>query len=461
MWASTWAIVGAAWAADRADVPPGAFDLEGEGFAIHVLGRGVPLFENLFSGGACRVTFAGRGAELVSQVRECPDALRDEVVPASKYWLFETEGDLSGVSFDVWYLVDGRGVTTHVGPTAYRVTGGELPVWSLAPVSIALPSWPAGQTLPAACRVTVSTTATGAAGEVSVSEAGCPSGYVAATAEAARSWSVKPVVTQEVKVPLVFEATVRFSPPGDGAGATIDVELPIPPEVEIPVLGGMPERRRLPDADPLFTMRHRNYADVLVHAIGTPAPPPAPNARRCDFLVQVNTSGRTWIWPERCPDEVRPALDASRQQWSIVAGRPDPGEVYARFRGTWDLPADGGAPVLRLPASDVVARAALPEGVRTYAVAEPTVRVAPKLPRGTSFDGPSVCVLDVTVGRRGRVTEVVPAVVAGREEPGGCPAALLGPATKSAARWRWRPAASDGEPFESHATVRVRFGGGA
>jgi hypothetical protein len=461
MWALAWTIVSVGFAADRADVPPDGLTIEGEGFSIRVLGRGVPLFENLFEGGACRITFTGRGTQLVSQVRECPEGLRDEVVPSSKYWLFETTGDLTGVTFDAWYLIDGRGVTTHLGPSRYRVKGSELPVWTLSPSALALPQWPAGQSLPATCQVILTTAPDGAMKEVSVAEEGCPSGYGASVAAAARTWTVAPVVTNGVTVPLVFEATVRFSPPGDGAGATIDLDLPVPPEVPISVVGELPPRRRLPDVAPLFQVRHRTYADVTVYAVGAPAAPPAPVDRRCEFLLQVNSSGRTWLWPEeRCPSDVHPALEASRQEWSVVAGKPGPGQVYARFRGTWELPADGGAPVLRIPEGDLVGKPTLPDNVRSYAVAEPQVRVPPKLPRGYVLADPVVCVLDVTVGVRGRVTSVMPAAVTGHAEPGGCPEELLVPAQRSAAKWRWRPAASDGEPFESHATVKVRFGGG-
>lgn len=460
MWALGSAIGTAAYAADRADVRQGELEIEGESFTIRVLGRGVPLFENLFSSGACRVTFTGRGTELVPQVRECPDALRDEVVPSSKYWLFESTGDLTGVTFDVWYLVDGRGVTTHLGPSRYHVRGGELPVWTLEPTSVALPAWPAGQSLPATCRITVTTTLAGAVADVAVADDGCPSGYGVAVADAARTWTVKPVITNQVTVPLVFDAVVRFVPPGDGAGATIDVDLPVAPEVEIPFVGELPPRRRLPSTQPRFTVHHRTYAEVLVYEVGVPEFPATPTVRRCDFLFQVNSNGRTWIWPERCPSDLLPPLEASRGAWSVRAGKPGAGELYARFRGTWEVPAGGGAPLLRIPEGDLVGKPTLPDNVRSYAMAEPTWRVPPKLSRKVVVTDPAVCVLDVTVGVRGHVTSVVPAVVAGHEEPGGCPTALLGPAQKSAARWRWEPARSDGEPFETHATVRVRFGGG-
>jgi hypothetical protein len=457
-----WVISGfRAEAADRADVERGELVITGDGWKIEVLGRGMPLIENISDGGACRVTFTGKGAALTSQVKECPDALRDEVVPASKYWLFETEGDLAGVAFDVWYLVDGRGVTTHVGPTSLEVKGGELPLWELAPTKVTLPQWPVGQDLPAACRITIATDSqTGVATGVTVQDEGCPSGYGAAVVSAANTWEFTPISTNGVAVPLVFDATVRFSPPSDGAPATIDVDLPVAPEVELAVLGAMPERKRLPTTPPLFRLHHKNYADVLVHEVGVLEAQAAPLPRECEFLMQVNTGGRVWLWPERCPTDLHASLEASRLSWSVVAGRPGAGELYARFRGTWELPAGGGAPTLRLPEGDLVGQPTLPPGVRSFAAAEPVLRVPPKMPGGYVLKEPVACFLDVTVGVRGRVTAVLPTAVADSELPGGCPAELLEPAKKSVTKWRWKPATSDGEAFESHAAVRVRFGGG-
>lgn len=451
----------AAYGADRADVQPGALTISGDGYSIAVLGRGLPLFEKLFAPGMCRITYVGEGQQIVPQVRECPDALRDEVVPASKYWLFQVEGDATGASFDVWYLIDGRGVTTHLGPNRNQVKGSELPVWDLVPVEVALPEWPAGQTLPARCTVTVTLDKeTGHAADVTVADEGCPSGYAPTVLSAARRWVFEPVSTNNVPVPLVFDAVARFSPPSDGADATIDVDLPLPPSAALPEVGAAIPRRQLPDAPPLFRLRHRNYADVVVYGIGALRVPEGTPPGRCDFLMQVNSTGRTWTWPERCPEALLAPLEASRTEWTLVPGKADVGELYARFRGTWTVGADGVA-VLQLPESDLVNKPELPPGVETYAVAQVSTRVPPKLPKGFVLGDPQVCVLDVTVGRRGHVTAVLPAAVPGAEQPGGCDPALLTPALKSASRWRWTPAASNGEPFESHASVRVKFGGGA
>lgn len=448
-------------AADRADIKPGRLTISGPAWEIRVLGRGVPLFENLFAPGMCRITFTGRGEELVPRVRECPDALRDEVVPASKYWLFEVDGDVTGVTFDTWYLIDGRGVTGHLGPIRYVVDGDELPVWKLVPKEVAPPSWPVGQVLPARCVVTVTNDKdTGHVRDVAVAEEGCPAGYVPVVTSAARSWTFDALSTNNVPVPLTFEAIVTFTPPSDGADATIDVDLPVPPATSLPVVGLSVSKREMPDSPPLFRLHHRAYTTVEVYGVGTFAPEPAAVPRRCEFLMQVNTSGRTWMWPERCPTELHDALEASRLTWTVVPGKRQPNEQSARFRAFWELPPDGAPPILRVPEADVVSKGELPPGVKSFAVAEAVSRVPPKLPKGTVLGDPQVCVLDVTVGVRGRVTAVRPAEVPG-SDPGGCDPALLDPARRSVAKWRWKPAASDGEPFESHASVRVRFGGGA
>ena len=207
-----------------------------------------------------------------------------------------------------------------------------------------------------------------------------------------------------------------------------------------------------PEGKPLFMVDHRSFAEIGVYEIHWPEVAPSEVDRRCDVLFQVNSIRRVWAWPEDCDASVRDPTVLAAQQWRLMHGKIEPGERYARFRGTFFYPAGGGHPELRIPAGDLKSRArGLPDHVRTYAVAKTIRSVPPKLPRGfatETLDQIVLCDFDVAVSAKGRPDEI---------RVRRCPGAYTPYAEKAIRQWRWTPASADGKEIASRVVARIRF----
>ncbi|MEZ4239562.1 MAG: energy transducer TonB [Myxococcota bacterium] len=213
-----------------------------------------------------------------------------------------------------------------------------------------------------------------------------------------------------------------------------------------------PTPEPMPTKPPLFVVNHKSYAEIRVHGMVWPEPPPAEAERSCGVLFQVNSKRQVLAWPETCDPGVLDATSAAAQEWKLVHGKIEPGERYARFRGTFVFPAGGGHPLLRIPAEDLETPIKdLPEFVETYTLPHAIKTVPPRLPDAFAsevLDDIVLCDYDVTVDRKGR-----PETLQVRQ----CPGAYQPYAEKAVRAWRWAPAAARGQAIASQVTVRIRF----
>ncbi|MEQ1572080.1 MAG: energy transducer TonB, partial [Myxococcota bacterium] len=235
-----------------------------------------------------------------------------------------------------------------------------------------------------------------------------------------------------------------FPPDPDlGSRSRNRLDQPLPTEPEPPPKPTWPAK---------FVADHRSFAQVGVYDVRWPEIPPLGREATCDVLFQVNSQRRVWAWAEACDEAIRAPVEAAASQWLLMAGERERGERYARFRGTFVVPADGGHVSLRIAEEDLVTDPkALPEYVDTFRIAHAVTTVPPKLPKSfatETLESEVTCEYDVEVDKRGR-----PATVTARS----CPRDLGEFALKALDQWRWEPAESDGQPIASRVVVRIRF----
>jgi hypothetical protein len=238
-------------------------------------------------------------------------------------------------------------------------------------------------------------------------------------------------------------------------------EVSLPPQADLGSrtqarLDAPPEEERQPPPEPtwpaLFVLDHKSYAEVGVYDIRWPDPLVSERDRTCEVLFQVNSKRQVWAWSEVCDPLVVERTEAAANLWNLKHGTIEKRERFARFRGTFLYPADGGHVQLLLPEEDLTSSPrSLPEHVTTYVEARPLKRVPPELPDGFASEVLAtrvLCDLEVRVGRSGRPEQI---------NVRDCPASYLPYAEKAVSRWRWVPAEAGGKTVPTTSLVRVRF----
>ncbi|MCB9685829.1 MAG: hypothetical protein H6735_12380 [Alphaproteobacteria bacterium] len=443
-------------------VPAHAFVFAEQEGRIEVRERGVPAAVDVVHPTACRVRFVVTAEGPRHAVDNCPEQLMANVGAAADAWSFAATGATDEIVIDTWYaFLPDHTVHTLVAPNRATVKVHDLGV-DVIPFGILALRFPvhpdgiqrrkdAPEGAAVTCRAWAITDGTGAVRTVEV--VGCDDRFAARVRESLSVWQLAPATIGSYTLPVSAEIGVSFEPAGDGAPPTVAFEKAVPPDVgdrPTPVVAKTVETPH-PEGDPLLVVHHKGYLPVEIYGFGRPEPVGA--SASCDVLLQVGPAYRAQVWPERCDEAARSAVEKVTDQWLVAAGQGGPDERVARFRGTWRF--DGDRVELLLADADVGDKAVLPEGVRTWTAALATVKVPPRLPSGTTVpDGGIVCEIDATITRSGRPGQLVPV-----EDPQACPSPFMAEATRAVKKWRWSPAVADGEMVESTQRVRVRFGG--
>jgi hypothetical protein len=459
-------------------VPPhlaiadGAFVVKSKDFEVAVHDVGLPkpyAFDNRFR--VCRVNVAWQGGKWVGTQRDgCHPNVAVSVQDAIDRSQIEVkrppgrDRDL----FEYWYVfpaVKGEAVRVFVRQSYESdlvLTTPDLTALAFDVKGRLFPEYPpAALTMDTeftTCRARVDIAPSGVPGDLVVD--GCDEVFRADLVENLRSWRFTPPALDSVPfwsaVTLGFTFTKPIDPgeaptvtalfprdPDLGANSVVRTTVPVDEQADAP---------EYPTWPALFVTNHRSFAEVRIHDVRWPEVAALDHDASCDVLFQVNSKLRVWAWAEACDEAIRAKVEDAAAHWLLVPGDIEKGERYARFRGTFFVPADGTHVKLRIPVDDLVTPAnQLPEHIETYRVAKALVTVPPVLPRAfaTSVLEPTVtCEYDVRVDPRGR-----PAEVAART----CPTDLDGYASKAIGKWRWTPAEADGKPIESRVVVRVRF----
>lgn len=440
---------------------------------------------------ACRLSFYTRSGELAHRVgRDCHPNLAPEVNDAAALWDIDfTPGARDRELFEIWYLFPEK----RTGEIRLFVRQGwdtELqiePEWisslNFGIKGFVSPRYPAAaremNTSIIQCDVRVEISAAGAPTWVEASR--CDEVFHAAAEDALRMWLFEAPVLDGAPTRTAVTVGVRFSesvedpdeddePSWDMLTMTARpralpgraiIDLPSEPDLGGRVISDVPEPPKPrppgplpPHRDPDLVVDHRSFAEVRIYGREWPAGLAGEVDRTCDVLFQVDSERRVWAWAEDCDPELQERTEAAANQWRLVHGRVERGEMFARFRGTFVFPASGDHPVLRIPEADLVAptkQDELPPYIETYAPAKAYHRVPPRLPRVFATDvleDQVICEYGVRLSDRGR--------------PDGftsirCPGAYAPYAEKAISRWRWTPATANGEAIASTTTVRVRF----
>ncbi|HHO49799.1 MAG TPA: hypothetical protein ENK18_02750 [Deltaproteobacteria bacterium] len=438
---------------------------------------------------SCRLSFYTRGGELAHRVgRDCHPNLAPEVDEAAALWEIEvTPTGRDRELFEIWYIFpERRGGEIRLfvrqgWDTELRIEPPWISTLNFGLKGIVSPRYPEAaremDTDITQCDVRVEISDAGSPTWVEASR--CDEVFRAAAEDALRMWLFEPPVLDGSPTRTAVTVGVRFSesidapdedapawdmltmsalpralpgqariqlPPEPDLGGRRISDVPPPPKPRPP--GPLPPHR-----DPDLVVDHRSFAEVQIYGREWPPGLAGEQERTCDMLFQVDSERRVWAWAEECDPEVRGRSEAAANQWRLVHGRIEPGEVFARFRGTFVFPASGDHPVLRIPEADLVApeRDELPPYLETYAPARAYHRIPPRLPRAFATDvleDQVVCEYGVRVSVRGR--------------PDGftfvsCPGAYAPYAERAIGRWRWTPATANGEAIASTTVVRVRF----
>lgn len=423
----------------------------------------------------CVVSVRQEGGEVVQRRgADCHPNLADAVDAALAQWRFDRTGDAGRDRelFEYWYVFPTkrgdpvRLFLRQAWDADLQVLTPEIDVlqWGLrGRVLLEYPPEAVDQdTEITTCTVKVDIAPSGAPGVIEVQD--CDPVFHASTEQALRRW--RWVTPQLDGLPFWSGATlgVRYtrSVEAEGPPGRVDVLFPPDPDLGERTLdrldqGVMPEEPEPlhpePTWDPRLTLDHRSYAQVRVYDWRWPEPRALGREATCDVLFQVNSRRIVWAWAERCDPEVKEAVEAAANRWNLTPGRVERGEIYARFRGTFVFPADGGPVRMRLPEEDLVLPPAsqLPDRFETYAPARAIRRVAPTLPRAFASEvlaDEVVCELRVDIGRSGAPSGI---------EVESCPASYLPYAEAAVRRWRWSPAVAAGKPVPSTTRIRIRF----
>ncbi|MEQ1503182.1 MAG: hypothetical protein ABMB14_13175 [Myxococcota bacterium] len=470
--------VAVAWAGEgeQRPVPEGSFTVARADADLSVREIGLPraiVIDPKFR--ECRVSVGWTGKAWAPTVLDgCHPNIADAALEGAKRWVIDvrTPPSVPRELFEFWYVFpivhsegdkDGsvRVFVRQAHDQRIVLTDPGLDVldWSIkARVPAEYPEAAVAiDTTDTECEAKIEIAPNGTPGAIEVS--GCDEVFRPGLADDLRRWRFGGPELDGVPFWSGVTVAAKFVRSVDpGAPGKVDpgkVEILFPPD---PNLGERTVAREaeavvdaweappMPTWPALFAMNHKSFAEVRVFDVRWPEPlADAADEVTCDVLFQVNSERRVWTWAESCDDRVRERVEAAGAAWSLTPGKIEPGERYARFRGTFVFPAGGGHPELRIAASDLLSNPRqLPQYVSTYVAATTLRTEPPKLPRGfaTEVLEPTVtCEYAVTVDPGGRPAEIAPL---------SCPGGYGEFAERALQRWRWTPAEADGKPIPSH-----------
>lgn len=418
----------------------------------------------------CRVSLMARGASVVPEVAEdCHPGISWAVEDVADQWRIDVAKPPARDQrlFEIWYVFPtrrGAPVRTLVRQSwksDLTLTTSDIDVVDYRIEGMLPPRYPAEalgtDTRITQCDVDVDLGASQQVRRVEIRD--CDEVFHAEAERTARGWMIQEPSLRDVSLTTGLTFGVRFERNLKGDGGTAFVQLPEAPELgsrtvtSAAAAAPEPPVRPAPTDEPQFVLNHRSFAEVGVYDMVWPAGKKSRQGLTCDVLVQVNSAQQVWVWPERCDASVASQVIDAASRWYLSPGEIERAERYARFRGTFVFPADGGPPIVRVPKNDVAGDPTeLPERVESYLPARPVDRHPPKRPKvvTTPPRGDVECQFRVEVNRRGR-----PAAIEAIE----CPGDFVDSASSAIAKWRWMPAEANGQPLASTTQVRVRFGG--
>ncbi len=427
----------------------------------------------------CRTRFAFEAGTVLPEVLDgCHPNLRDAVVASSERWTMElsTQPRRDREMLEVWSVFpDTRGAPVRqylrqrhdVQLTATTRLVKVLPMQVVARKFFDYPIEAVGvDTTVTQCDVNIDVSGTGVPHAVNASR--CDEVFRAAAEEGLKGWRFHGNQLDGVPFQNGFTLGVRFTREydrEDGLPGKVTILFPDDPELGIAGETRLKEAiavERVAPREPtwpaVLVMDHGHYAQVGIYEIRWPTPLDVDASgggadRRCPLLFQTNSTRLVWAWAEEgCDPEVRAAAEQAGNSFNLKHGTVEKGERYARFRGTFVFPADGGHVRLEVPASDLESPArGLPDHVHTYDKLKAIDRIPPKLPVAFATevtDSEVTCRMRVEVGQGGRAEDVVV------EE---CPESYAPYALKAVKKWKWDPARRDGRPVTAFTVVQMRF----
>jgi len=413
----------------------------------------------------CRVLFSWDGEGVSVEPTRCAEASKSRVLAAAETWSFEVSGEGSGELLEAWFVDamreehDPKIFVRQDHRIAFTLPDGVDPLLA-DPRGLVFPEFPdelPADTVDAQCNVDIEVGKTGLVNKLEVSD--CDETFHATTDEALRRLSFKVPLLDGSPLATALSIGVDFERSFDEPPGRSFLRLPSDPDmgarkiVRTDEPADIPEPPPYPDWEPLFSVRHKAYAEVGVYQIVKPAPVLGLDAeRRCTVLFGVNSQRLNTAWADpACHEDVAEQTLAAARKWNLMHGEVRAGEMYGRFRATFVYAADGGEVRIVLPGEDLVStRDNMPEFVTTISTVEPLLRVPPRLPAKMLKSGlqEAECTFDVAVDARGR-TEVLGV--------DSCPAEYVAAGERAVKRWRWTRPEVGGEYVTVQTRVRLRF----
>ena len=452
-------------------VDPGDFEATVGSSTLTVTQVGIPrAVEVKNPERTCRVQVMAHGTTVESQLDpSCHPGLAWAVEEAMANWAMALDAPVGRPRelLELWFVFprSKRESVEVLVRQAYDVSLTLEPLWldvvRYEMVAMSLPSYPAEalgkDTTITQCDVEIEVGRSMAPSKVEVSR--CDEVFHAEARRAVGKWLVQGPERQNQVLWTGLKVGLRFVRDLDGEGGNVEVQLP-----ENVELGGrsaewtklpfaMPEKREMPEGEPVLEVAYRGYRSIGVYDLVWPDPVAYGRELRCDVLMIVNDERQVFAWAQGyCDDEVRRATTQASRAWHLQVGETKVDAAAARLRGTFVYPADGSHPRFRIDAEHLVTPPReLPKHVEFVRPPTATRRLPPKIRwwRDVDFGDETVeCRLEVDVGTSGRPVDVWPA---------SCPPVLFDVARKTVRKWRWAPASANGKAVRSRVSVTMRF----